>query len=280
MTAALKRPTTTTATTATVTTATPRRHATVRAAMAPVSQLTGPHTLVFDIGGTGLKATVLDAEGRMLLERQRIATPQPAPPAVLLAALDRLVASLPPFDRISIGFPGVVRDGRVLTAPHLGTEPWHGFALEAEATKRFGKPARLMNDAEVQGLGIVQGRGLEVVLTLGTGIGSAVFLHGRPTPHLELAHHPIHKGKTYDDYLGDAARRKAGRKRWNRRVRRMIGIVQSLLNPDLLYLGGGNSKHVDADIPENVRIASNDAGLTGGMRLWDERVWRAVDGKW
>ena len=235
-----------------------------------------PHTLAVDVGGTGIKASLLDAKGRMVADRLRVATPYPCRPDVLLAAVAALAKQLPPFDRISLGFPGVIRGGCVITAPHFGTDIWRGHDLAAALTRRLGKPARILNDAEVQGLGIVSGRGLEVVLTLGTGVGSAIFSDGHLAPHLELAHHPLHKRKTYNDYIGDAARHAVGVKRWNRRVRKMIAIVDALLNYDLLHLGGGNSARVDIELPANVRISSNDTGLTGGIRLWDDQVWNAV----
>src|SRR5215468_9163174 len=155
-------------------------------------------TLAIDVGGTGLKASILDASGRMLVKRVRVATPHPCHPATLLRALDDLTAPLPACDRVSVGFPGVVRDGRVITAPHFEGKAWHGYPLAKALARRFGRPVRLLNDAEVQGLGIIGGHGLEVVLTLGTGLGSAVFHDGRLTPHLELSQHPIRKGKTYD----------------------------------------------------------------------------------
>ena len=238
----------------------------------------GPNTLALDIGGTGLKASVLDSDGRMVVDRVRIPTPHPSGPAVLMRALARLVSHLPPFDRISVGFPGVIRAGRVMTAPHFGTEQWRGYPLESAVSRRLGRPARLLNDAEVQGLGIIRGKWLEVVLTLGTGVGSAVFSDGRLTPHLELAQHPIHDSKTYDDYLGNAARLAISAKKWNRRVLKAIGIVHTLLNYDQLYIGGGNATRITAVLPRNVHIASNDAGLTGGIRLWDEKVWQGAQG--
>lgn len=236
----------------------------------------GPRTLAIDIGGTGLKASVLDGAGRMLLERVRVSTPHPCRPAILLRAIADLVASLSPFDRISLGFPGVIRAGRIVTAPHFDEDAWRDYPLEAAVSRRLGKPARLLNDAEVQGLGIIVGRGLEVVLTLGTGVGSAVFSAGWLAPHIELAHHPIHKGKTYNDYIGNEARLAHSSKKWNHRVLKTIEIVRSLLHYDVLYLGGGNAANIAVDLPANVRIASNDAGITGGIRLWDEDVWRAV----
>lgn len=237
---------------------------------------TDVRTLGIDIGGSGIKAAVIDRAGRMLTERVRVATPHPCAPEVLLRLVAGLVAPLPAFQRISVGFPGVIRAGRVLTAPNLGTPPWRGFPLEGRIARLLGRPARLMNDAEVQGLGIIRGRGLEVVLTLGTGIGSAIFQNGRPAPHLELAHHPLHNGKTYDEYLGNEARRAHGRRKWNRRVRKTIGIVATLLNYDVLYLGGGNATHIDFDLPEGVRVASNDTGITGGIHLWDDEVWQEI----
>jgi polyphosphate glucokinase len=238
------------------------------------AEASGPLTLAIDIGGTGLKASVLDSGGRMIVPRVRVDTPYPCHPETLLAALETLVAPLPASDRISAGFPGVVRDGHILTAPHFDGPRWSNYALAQALSERFGKPARVLNDAEVQGLGIVTGKGLEVVLTLGTGVGSAVFSNGRLMPHLELAHHPIHKGDTYNEYIGEAARKVHGPEKWNSRVRLTIDVVSSLLHFDALYLGGGNSVHVAVrDLPPNVHIASNDAGITGGVRLWQDRVW-------
>jgi len=125
----------------------------------------GPRTLAIDVGGTGLKASVLDRAGKMLIDPVRVATPYPCSPKILLRTLAVLVAPLPAFNRISVGFPGVVRDGRTVTAPHFGDRLWRDFPLAAALSKRLGKPVRLLNDAEVQGFGIVKGRGLEVVLT-------------------------------------------------------------------------------------------------------------------
>ncbi|QIB34320.1 ROK family protein [Ancylobacter pratisalsi] len=225
--------------------------------------------LAVDVGGTGLKAAVIDDEGVMISERERVDTPHPCPPQVLLDIYAGMAAKLPAFNRIAIGFPGVVRHGSVLTAPNLGTEAWAGFALAEGMSKRLGgHPARLINDAEMQGLGIVSGKGLEMVLTLGTGAGTALFRDGQLMPHMELAHHPVHEGLTYDEYLGVAAYEAHGKKHWNRHVAHVIELLYVLLHYDRLYLGGGNSKHVEIDLPDRVIIASNDAGLTGGAKLW------------
>lgn len=230
-----------------------------------------PGILAIDVGGTGLKCAVIDDEGRMVSERARVPTPHPCPPEALLDAYAGMAAKLPAFDRISIGFPGVVRDGKVLTAPNLGTELWEGFDLVAAISKRLGAPAHLINDAEMQGLGIVSGKGLEMVLTLGTGAGTALFRNGDLMPHMELAHHPIHDDLTYDEYLGVAAFEKHGKHHWNHHVEKAVKLLYVLLHYDRLYLGGGNSKNVDFKLPDNVIIASNDAGLTGGAKLWRKK---------
>jgi len=242
-----------------------------RGRRAPRGKAGRPHTLAIDIGGTHVKASVLDSAGVPVVERVEQATPHPAPPGAIFALLRTLVRELPPFDRISAGFPGVVRDGRVLTAPNLGTKTWTGFRLAAELQTRLGKPARVLNDAEVQGLGVIAGSGLECVLTFGTGMGSAVYRDGDLAPHLELGQHPAWKSKTYDEYVGAAALAKVGAAKWNRRVSRVIALVRTLLNFDHLYLGGGNGVNVSLALPRDVTIVSNRAGITGGARLWDAR---------
>lgn len=228
-----------------------------------------PGILGIDIGGTHLKAGVVDPSGKLLAEKVHVATPYPNTPAVMLKALVALVATLPPYDRISIGFPGVVRDDIVLTAPHYSAAPWANFPLAAELSKRLGgHPAKMINDAEMQGLYVIKGQGLELVLTLGTGAGTGLFRHGKLMPHLELAHHPIHKNKTYNDYVGDQALKKIGKKRWNKRVRKTIGILRALLFYDHLFIGGGNSANIQGALDSTITLVSNDAGIEGGAALW------------
>ena len=135
--------------------------------MNDASHPSGPLTLAIDIGGTRLKASVLTSGGGMIEQPNRVDTPKPAKPDAVVAALLEVVKPLGAFDRISIGFPGVVHRGRVVTAPNLGTEDWHGYALPDALKERLGKPARMLNDATVQGLGVISGRGLECAITLG-----------------------------------------------------------------------------------------------------------------
>jgi len=231
-----------------------------------------PRTLAVDIGGTRVKASVLDTDGRMVASEVRLPTPHQPGPELLLAVIDKLTQQLPDFDRISAGFPGYIAKGRVRTAPNLGTEQWRDFPLAEALAKHFGRPARVLNDADVQGLGVIDGHGLELVLTLGTGIGSALFMEGRLLPHLELGQHPLRKGKTYDEYLGDAALKHKGPVKWNKRLRRAIAIVETLVNYDTLHLGGGNVAAINFSLPKNVKPADNRGGITGGVRLWDPRL--------
>ncbi len=228
----------------------------------------GPRTLAIDIGASGLKASVLNARGRMLSERVRIKTPRPCPPRVLVRSLVELVAELPESERVSVGFPGYVRRGRVLTAPNLGTDEWKGFRLADVLARRLGKPVRLANDADMQGLAAMQGKGVELVVTLGTGVGTALFEDGRLLPHLEISQHPAWRGETYDQYIGDAARKRFGKKKWNERVRRALGQMRVLINFDKVHIGGGNAKKITFELDRDMRIVSNRAGILGGVKLW------------
>jgi polyphosphate glucokinase len=225
-------------------------------------------TLAIDIGGTGLKAIVLDTSGKPLTDRVRVPTPHPATPRAVLRAIASLVRPLGAFQRISVGFPGVVMEGVVRTAPNLHPL-WHGHDLERELEKRLGKPTRVLNDAGVQGYGVIEGKGLEMVITLGTGMGCALFIDGIYVPNLELAHHPFRHGKTYEEYVGAEALRRAGKKKWNRHVARVVAQIEPIWNPRRLYLGGGNSKHLKIELPPNARLTPNEAGLLGGIALWE-----------
>lgn len=229
----------------------------------------GPFTLSIDIGGTHIKASVLGPSGEMIAERLEVDTPTPATPEAVLGAIESTVSGLPTFSRISAGFPGVVRCGHVETAPNLGTRAWQGFHLAEALARQYRVPARVLNDAAVQGLGVVEGHGLECVLTLGTGVGCALYRHRRLILPLELGQHRARGKKTYDEYLGNAAVEAKGKARWNKRLDKAINQVQSLVNYDMLYIGGGNARKIDLDLPDNVKIVSNTAGITGGVRLWD-----------
>ena len=232
----------------------------------------GPRTLAIDIGATGLKAGLLDTDGHLITPRVRTDTPKKCPPGMIVETLLTLIQPLGGFDRVSVGFPGVVRDGTVLTAPNLGNKVWKNFPLARVLEDRTAKPARMLNDATVHGLGVISGEGLECVITLGTGMGFALFDNGKLTPHLELSHHPIHDGMDYDQYIGDLAFRSLGRKRWNKRLIWALTCIENLTGHDRLLIGGGNARHVRLTLADNQVIVPNDAGVTGGIRLWDEKL--------
>jgi polyphosphate glucokinase len=228
----------------------------------------GPRTLCVDIGGTGIKAMVVSSVGKPLGERLRIETPHPGTPKAVAAALRTIVPDARTYDRISVGFPGVVLRGVVRTAPNLDPA-WHDFDLAAAVRKVTHKPTRVLNDAGVQGHGAIRGKGVEVCVTLGTGFGFSLFVDGRYVPNIELGHHPFRRGKTYEEVLGKKALERLGRKRWNRMLARAIDQLARTFNYDMLYVGGGNSVKVSVALPPNVKCIDNAAGLLGGVKLWE-----------
>jgi len=205
-----------------------------------------------------------------MVHRLRVDTPSPCPPKALVKALVELVKPLPAFDRVSVGFPGYVHAEKVITAPEFGNRIWHGFDLVKALQSQLGKPVRLLNDADMQGLPVIGGKGLELVVTIGTGVGTALFRDGELMPHLELAHHPAHKGADYNGYLGKKALKKIGKKRWNRRVRQMIGVLHDLFHFDKLYIGGGNARNITFKPNAHLKLISNQDGILGGFMLWNQ----------
>jgi polyphosphate glucokinase len=197
----------------------------------------------------------------MLHERVRAETPTNLTPAGLVRIIADLAKQLPSYDRVSVGFPGVVRGGVIRTAVNLGDARLRGFNLARALKKRLGAPVRVCNDADMQGLGAIRGKGVEMVITLGTGFGTSIFENGRLGPHIELAHHPFHHDRTYEDELGDAALKEVGRRTWNRRLRRAIDTLRALTFFDHLYIGGGNSRLVRLKLPSDISIVDNAAGI-------------------
>ena len=225
--------------------------------------------LCFDIGGSHIKATILNSVGELKAEYKKVVTPQPANPANMLAAFKTLATGLPGYDKISAGFPGYVRDGVIKTAPNLDSAAWAGIDLSKKLQELLGKPARVVNDADLQGLGIVSQKGLEMVITLGTGFGTAMLQDGVLLPHFELAHHPFTKNKTYDDYVGEKALENVGKDKWNERVKKVLLVLKTVFNYDRLYISGGNAQQLNFKLGENIIVDSNEDGIKGGARLWD-----------
>lgn len=224
--------------------------------------------LVIDIGGSHIKATILNEAGALQTDYKKLVTPSPATPANVINTIQNLVKNFSAYDKASVGFPGYVRDGIVKTAPNLGNEEWKNIDLGKQLNDALGKPVRVVNDADLQGLGLAAGTGLEMVVTLGTGFGTALLLDGKLLPHLEIAHHPITKKKTYDEYVGEKALEKIGKERWNLRMKKVIEILKTVFNYDHLYISGGNSEKLDFPLDSNITIDSNKDGIKGGAKLW------------
>jgi polyphosphate glucokinase len=239
----------------------------------PLTKAKGPITLAIDIGGSGLKAMLLDRDGKPVSERLRIATPAIPTTRAVMRELDKLATGLPGFDRVSVGFPGVVKRGVTYAAFNLHPT-WAKFPLQAELEKRWKKPARVANDSAVQGFGAIKGEGVEMIITLGTGMGNSLFTWGRLCPGLELGHHPWKKF-TYEDYIGRRGLDKYGKKRWNKYLQEVIAQTLNTFNWDHLYLGGGNTKKIDFKLPANVTVVPNETGLLGGVALWKDETLAA-----
>jgi len=224
--------------------------------------------LSIDIGGSHIKGTILNQKGDLQKAYEKVVTPIPATPENVVNSIKNLVKDFPGFDRISVGFPGYVRDGIVKTAPNLASEAWKDFDLAKKLEQELGHPTRVVNDADMQGLGVVKGKGLELVITLGTGFGTAVLYNGNLLPHLEFSHQPVGKVKSYDKYIGEVAIEKEGYKKWNRRMLKVFEVLKTVFNYDYLYIGGGNSDKLTFKLDKNMKIVSNADGIKGGARLW------------
>lgn|GEM_PF-114982 len=253
-------------------------------------QVDGPLTLAIDIGGSGCKAVVLSPDGEMLSERVRRETPYPCTPPALLDELAELAAAQPAHDRVSVGFPGAIRRGRVREVPAFsrrgpGQDPdpellalWTGYELETALADRFGKPVRVANDADVQGCAVIEGRGLELVVTLGTGVGCAVFFDGALLPHMELSHGRFGEGLSIEVACGDNQRQEIGKEAWRERVLNALEALESMVLPDHVFVGGGNAKKLDLDtIGPNRTLIPNVSGLLGGIALWDRTTDAGLD---
>ena len=240
-------------------------------------------TLSVDCGGLYIKGSVLDSKGTMHANPVTVPTPYPLTPSRLISVFDEIAGSLPSFDRITVGMPGMIRHGVVVHTPHYInvngahsrvdeelSAAWTGLDFQGLVAGHFGVDALVLNDAEVHGAGIVTGTGLEVVITLGTGLGFAIFDGGKLAPHFEMSRVPVRRNVDYDQWIGEHVRRTIGDALWSRRIRLMVESLRPVFFWDRLYIGGGNSRRIRNThlLGDDVVIVPNTAGVQGGVRAW------------
>jgi len=212
--------------------------------------------LAIDVGGSNVKLLLsTDLSGKRRFRSGPELTPQE-----LVAGVEDLTADWS-FEYVSVGIPAPVHASRVVSEPMNLGGGWVGFDFE----EAFGKPTRVVNDAAMQALGSYEG-GKMLFLGLGTGLGSALVVDGIVEP-MELAHLPFRKA-TFEDYLGLRGQKSLGKKKWRAAVAEAIERLRAALLPDYVVLGGGEVKKL-RELPENVRLGSNDNAFLGGFRLWD-----------
>ena len=211
--------------------------------------------LAIDVGGSHVKA-LLEGETE---PRQADSGPDMTA-AAMVAAVQRFGVGWT-WDRVSIGIPAPVHGGRVVVDPVNLGDGWVGFDFE----RAFEASARVVNDAAMQALGSYEG-GTMLFLGLGTGLGSALVSSGVVQP-MELAHLPFRKA-TFEEYVGEAALERRGKKRWRRDVHEVVATLSVALEPDYVVLGGGNAEKLD-ELPPGSRLGDNANAFLGGFRLWD-----------
>ncbi|MEM7436533.1 MAG: ROK family protein [Myxococcota bacterium] len=227
-------------------------------------------TLAIDIGGGSIKALAIGDDGTAPAPPRGEQTPSPATPDAVMEVVVGLAEQVEAYRRVSVGFPGIVKGGVTINAPNLGNDLWDQVPIAARIEESLGVPTRAVNDADLQGLGVVQGHGVELVLTLGTGLGAGLFTRGILVPNLELGHHPFRDGHTYEDLVRDTELKRIGAEAWSQRVLDAIEQIEKLFSCDQLHLGGGNVQNLRGDVPGNVRFFTLEEALLGSVRLWDD----------
>jgi polyphosphate glucokinase len=250
-------------------------------------------TLSVDCGGLYLKSCVLDDSGTMHSKPNRIETPYPLSPTRFIETIAQIASELPKAYRATVGMPGMIRNGVVVATPHYINvrgprtkvdpeleEQWRDFDIQKAISENLQIPTLVLNDAEVHGAGIITGSGYEVVITLGTGLGFAIFYGGKLTPHFEFSHATVRRGTTYDTWIGEQERKRLGNVFWSRRIRQLVEELRPVFKWDRLYIGGGNARLIRPNdlmkMGDDVVIVPNTAGVAGGVRAWNlEHYFRA-----
>lgn len=220
--------------------------------------------LCIDVGGTHIKALCSNMSYK---EERIVPTALADTPESFITSVKSLTNGWS-YDAITIGFPSVVRHGRVVVEPaHLGSG-WIDFDL----TAAFGVPTRVINDAAMQAMGSYTG-GRMLFLGFGTGLGSAMILDGIVQP-MELGHLPFRNDCSYEDAVGQSALESVGEDRWCENVMEVVRLFQFALQPDEIVLGGGNSARLNT-VPKGVRLGDNRLAFAGGFRLWNDPIFRS-----
>jgi polyphosphate glucokinase len=240
--------------------------------------------LGIDIGGSGVKGAPVDtARGELLAERYRLPTPQPSDVTSVVAVAAEVAGQFAGYDRVGITFPGVVVDGVVRTAANVD-KSWIDAPAAQLFTEQLGHPVSVLNDADAAGVAEVtygagrDQRGLIMMLTFGTGIGSALFFDGKLIPNTEFGHIELH-GKDAELTASDRVREEEGMswEKWASRVEKYLRHVEALLSPRLFIIGGGVSKRADRFVPLiDIRtpmvpaVLLNNAGIIGAAVTADQ----------
>jgi predicted NBD/HSP70 family sugar kinase len=211
--------------------------------------------LAVDVGGSHVKALASNQQ-----ERRRFVSGRSLTAEEMVAGTLAAVTGWS-WDAVTVGIPAPVRAGKVISEPVNLGRGWVGFEYEAA----FGKPTQVVNDAVMQAVGSYRG-GRMLFLGLGTGLGSAMIVDGVVEP-LELGHLPFRK-KTFEDYVGERALTKRGKKRWRKAVLGAVEQLVAAMEPDDVVLGGGGVDELD-ELPQGCRRGENENAFLGGFRLWD-----------
>ncbi len=245
-----------------------------------------PLTLCIDIGATSTKGCLVDADGLMVSSMAKRRTVYPFTPRNLVEKIEEIAERLESPDRVAVGFPGVVRSGRILAASNLArgggptTRPtpellaaWHDFDLGGALEKSLGMPVVIANDADIAALGCSIGEGVELTVTLGSGVGTGLVVDGVLNAHLELSEIGLLGVESLDSLIGERARKVVTPGVWDRRVVAVLNHLDAIVRFDKLWITGGNARrlHRDrlGDLLERTTVTSEPVGLLGGVRLFD-----------
>ncbi len=216
------------------------------------------NVLVIDVGGSHVKILATGEK-----ESRRIDSGPTMTPADMAKGVKELAKDWK-YEAVAIGYPGVVKNNQPVTEPHNLGQGWVEFDFAAA----FGHPVRIINDASMQALGSFK-KDKMLFLGLGTGLGTAMVLEGTVVS-MELAHLP-YRDSTFEDYVGEHALERDGKKEWRKRVTDVVSRLAAALEPDDVVIGGGNVKHLD-DLPPGCRAGDNANAFIGGFRMWDDAV--------